>query len=240
MRGLRGRQARLREVGDEWRAKRVPNKTSTINRDLRTLRAALKQARPEYRFPGGAFFKEDENRVRWLRPEEELLVLETMASPFREIAKVAALTLMRMTEIRLLRREDVHLEQGVILLPKAKAGARPVVLGVDAQKILRKQLETTRMNGVPQPTGRPYSRERIGRVFRQAARAGGLKDFHFHDLRHHGATDGAQRRLQCPDRDGPRRMEDGADDAALRCGHRQDTSSGGRGGQRQRTMATAR
>ena len=117
--------ARLREgklvyerVGDERRAKRVPNKTSTINRNLRTLRAA------EYRFPGGAFFKEDENRVRWLGPEDELLVLETMASPFREIAKVAALTLMRMMEIRLLRREDVRLEQGVILLPKAKAGAR--------------------------------------------------------------------------------------------------------------------
>ncbi len=67
-------------------------KPSTINRDLRTLRAALKLARPEYRFPGKAFFKEDETRVRWLRPEEELLVLEPMASPFREIAKLAALT----------------------------------------------------------------------------------------------------------------------------------------------------
>jgi integrase len=188
---LRLREGKLvyERVGDERRPKRIPNKTSTINRDLRTLRAALKKARPEYRFPGGAFFKEDENRVRWLRPEEELLVLETMASPFREIAKVAALTLMRMTEIRLLRREDVRLEQGVILLPKAKAGARPVVLGVDAQKIVRKQLESHQSEWVfPQPTGRPYSRERIGRVFRQAARAGGLKDFHFHDLRHHGAT----------------------------------------------------
>ena len=103
------RNARLREgklvyemVGHARRAKRVPNKTSTINRDLRTLRAALKKARPEYRFPGGAFFPEDETRVRWLRPEEELLVLEPMPSPFREIAKLAALTLMRMSEVRLL------------------------------------------------------------------------------------------------------------------------------------------
>jgi hypothetical protein len=28
----------------------------------------------------------------------------------------------------------------------------------------------------------------VGRVFRRAARAAGLRDFHFHDLRHHGAT----------------------------------------------------
>ena len=66
----------------------MPAKPSTINRDLRTLRAALKRARPDYRFPGGAFFSEDETRVRWLRPEEELLVFETMPSPLREIAKL--------------------------------------------------------------------------------------------------------------------------------------------------------
>jgi hypothetical protein len=77
------RQARLRGG----------SKPSTINRDLRTLRAMLKQARSDFRFPGAAFLPEDETRVRWLRPEEELLVLDTMRSPFREIAKLAALTL---------------------------------------------------------------------------------------------------------------------------------------------------
>jgi integrase len=38
------------------------------------------------------------------------------------------------------------------------------------------------------PDNAPYTRRAIGRVFRRAARAAGLKDFHFHDLRHHGAT----------------------------------------------------
>jgi hypothetical protein len=54
------------------------SKPGTVNGDLRTLRAALKKIRPAYRFPGGAFFPEDETRVRWLRPEEELLVLATL------------------------------------------------------------------------------------------------------------------------------------------------------------------
>lgn len=169
--------------------RRLPSKPSTVNRDLRTLRAALKKARPEYRFPAGAFFREDETRVRWLRPEEELLVLESMRSAIREVAKLAALTLMRLSEIRLLRREHVHLEQGVLLLPHTKTEPRPVVLSGDAQKILRQQLEGHESEWVfPNPDGRPYDRSYIGRAFRKAARSAGLRDFHFHDLRHHGAT----------------------------------------------------
>jgi integrase len=180
--------------------RRAGTKPSTINRDLRTLRAALKLARPDYRFPGKTFFKEDETRVRWLRPEEELLVLEPMASPFREIAKLAALTLMRMTEIRTLTRHQVRLDQGVLELPTTKTEPRYVVLSEAARKILKGQMEgevpscdcsameEEHQHVFPGPQGRPYSREQIGKAFRRATRGAGLRDFHFHDLRHHGAT----------------------------------------------------
>ena len=124
-----------------------------------------------------------------MRPEEEILVLETMPSPFREIAKLAALTLMRLSEILRLRREMVRLEQGVLLLPSAKAGARPVVLSQGAGKILQQQLEGHDKEWVfPNPDGAPYNRFYVSHVFRKAARGAGLKDFRFHDLRHHGAT----------------------------------------------------
>src|SRR5262249_48811905 len=110
------------------------------------------------------------------------------------MAKLAALTLMRLSEIRTLRRDMVHLEQGVVLLPQAKACARPVILSGEARKILAGVLE--RMTEVqaaggwvfPAPSGRPYGRSRVSVMWRRAARQAGLRDFHFHDLRHHGAT----------------------------------------------------
>jgi integrase len=120
------------------------------------------------------------------------------------MSRLAALTLMRLSELRLLRREMVHLEQGVVLLPRAKAGARPVILSAEAQKILARQLEGASDAQVPSgwifpgPEGRPYSREHIGRVWRRAARAAGLRDLHFHDLRHHGATMALNRGFTAP------------------------------------------
>jgi len=42
--------------------------------------------------------------------------------------------------------------------------------------------------GFSAPHGSPYSRVHVSRVWREAAKAAGLTDFHFHDLRHHGAT----------------------------------------------------
>jgi integrase len=107
---------------------------------------------------------------------------------------------MMLSEIRRLRREYIHLEQGVILLPQAKAGARPVILSDAAQKILRAQLEVRGTDEwvFPSPGGRPYERAYIGRVFRRAARAAGLRDFHFHDLRHHGATMALNRGYSAP------------------------------------------
>jgi integrase len=162
---------------------------STVNRDLRTLRAMLKKARPEFRFPAGLFLKEDETRVRWLEPEQEVLVMANLRSPFQEIARLAALTLMRLSEVARLRREHVMLSQGVIRLPRSKTGPDTVVLNGEALGLLRKQLDAHPSEWVfPGKHGGPYSRVHVSREWREAARAAGLDDFHFHDLRHHGAT----------------------------------------------------
>jgi integrase len=88
----------------------------------------------------------------------------------------------------------------VVLLPRAKAGARPVILNAEAQKLLRAQFEAHPASEwiFPGPEGRPYERSYVGRVFQRGARAAGLRDFHFHDLRHHGATMALNRGFTAP------------------------------------------
>ena len=97
---------------------------------------------------------------------------------------------MRLSEVRRLRRESVHLEQGILTLPHTKTGPGVVMLSGDARRILEAQLRTHDSEWVfPNPeTGAPYCRHYVGKVWRTRARKAGLSDFHFHDLRHHGAT----------------------------------------------------
>lgn len=85
------------------------------------------------------------------------------------------------------------------MLPQAKAAARPVILSELARKILQSALEAHSGELVfPGPDGRPYSREQIGKMFRRYARAAGLRDFRFHDLRHRGATMALNRGFTAP------------------------------------------
>lgn len=165
-------------------------RAGTVIRDMRVLRAMFKKALgPAFVVPVTAFPAEDLTRVRWLTPTDEALAFTLIEEPFRSMARLAALTLMRQGEIRTLRRESVHLAQEIILLPRAKGGPRPVFLNREAQRILGAQLQ--RHDGdlvFPNPRGVAYSGVHVSRTWRKASRAAGLQGFRFHDLRHHGAT----------------------------------------------------
>jgi integrase len=170
-----------------WRVQHQA-KPATINRDFRTISAMLKRADPTFRLPKGVFFREDETRVRWLEPLQELY-MSRLRSPFREMAQLADLTLMRLTEVRTLRRSQVSLSQGVISLPTSKTGPDQVVLSQEARRILQAALDRGQGEYIfPAPHGGPYALRYVGTMWRRAARAAGLTDFHFHDLRHDGAT----------------------------------------------------
>ncbi len=166
------------------------SKPSTINHDLANIHTMLRLFAPHVSFPKRIFFPQDLTRVRYLEPDQMARVMGLLRPPFREIAQLAALTLMRLTEVRQLRRDQVSLAQGVIVLPKTKTGPATVVLSTEAQQLLQAQLESHDSPWVfPNPkTGKPYSRSRVSARWHKATIEAGLADFHFHDLRHHGAT----------------------------------------------------
>jgi integrase len=163
---------------------------STINRDAAVVRAMLKLVRPEFHWPAELKAPEDHTRVRMLTPREATPLFATMAEPGRSMARLAALTLMRLSEIRRLRREQLDLPHGLLALPRTKTVPRQVVLSTEAQAILAAALRRPSTHGwvFPNPDDRPYSRVHISRLFRRAAQRVGLEDWHFHDLRHHGAS----------------------------------------------------
>lgn len=65
-RGKEGKRVIVGVAGTKHE-RRVPALASTINRDFRTLRAALKKARPEYRFPGYDGFGPRRSFSSWSR-----------------------------------------------------------------------------------------------------------------------------------------------------------------------------
>jgi integrase len=163
-------------------------KANTIRRDLGVLRQALKLERPDLKVPDDVFPPANNTRVRVLRPAEEKRARLAVPEPFLTIVRLASLTLMRLSDLRTLRREMVDLGQGVVTLPATKSGPRVVTLGRDAATLLRRQLDRHKDALVfPSPAGVPYSRVHISRVWRRAIRATGRQDFTFHDLKHHGA-----------------------------------------------------
>jgi integrase len=127
-------------------------------------------------------------------------VLDVVPLPLRQIAELAVLTLMRLSEIRRLRREHVRLADGIVVLAQTKTDPRVVILSGAAREILREELAASASEWVfPGPrTGRPYSREPISRLFRRHARQAVLRDFDFHDLRPSRRDEGPQCGLSAP------------------------------------------
>lgn len=177
------------------RATRV--KDNTIVRDLRSLRAALKRARPSFRIASEVFPSENLTRVRILPPDVRREVFpyiaERFGSRFARVAELAMLCVVRLNDLRTLTRDMVHLPERLLLLPRTKGNPpvpRPVRLSGKAVELLRAQLASHEHDYVfahPR-TGEPYTRIHLSRVWRHAARACGLQGFTFHDLRHHAPT----------------------------------------------------
>jgi len=129
------------------------------------------------------FFREDNERLRYLNKDEIVQLLKECAPHLKPIVLFALNTGMRKSEILNLKWKDLDLQANLITVTETKSG--------DFRKIpinsqLKEVLETIERH--PNcPYVFNYKGERIEDIkkgFNKAVERAGIEDFHFHDLRH--------------------------------------------------------
>ena len=188
-----------------WRDQRLAEVTgSTVNRDLNLLSHVCNLARKEWAIPLTNPVsdirrpKENKSRTRRLSREEEARLLASLKpaergsqgrftgpqNPWMEPIVILALeTAMRRSELLALEWAQTFLSERYVRLLDTKNGcSRDVPLS-------RRACQT--LNSLPKsPCGKvfPISDNAVQLAFTRAARRAGLKDLHFHDLRHEATT----------------------------------------------------
>jgi len=177
---------------------------STVNRELQTLRHFLNlavewgwlEARPKVRL-----LKEPPGRVRWLTDKERDKLEAELPVRFKRVVMAATLCGQRLSDVIGLTRDRVDFEHGQFWIPKTKSGKRHDVpisgpLGAvlkdaiadgDAMLEAGKAIEPVSHVFLSR-LGGPYTSSGVSGLFRKCVERAGVKDFHFHDLRHDYAT----------------------------------------------------
>jgi integrase len=148
--------------------------------------------------------KADEREPRFLTWEEVEELQSWMPEYIARIIPVAVLTLLRRGEVLGVRDVDLDLEAGSIqvftqhqggeaVATKTRAGRRTVDVGPRVVRLLREQQRARRPNRdgylFPTRSGTPFDADNFfSQVFKPAARAAGIPELTFHDLRHTGAS----------------------------------------------------
>ena len=195
---LRLKDLRHRHVAAYLTDLRKTHSPASVNRHLTLLSAMGRRAVAldyvERNWCAGIDrLKEDNKRQVALTPEQAGRLLAALETDRNTIA-ASAIALLLLTGVRLreathARVEDVHLDQRLWFLPKAKTGARHIHLNDAAVAILQRQVSMAKGSGWLFP-GRDTSKP-LGDVrstfFRALAKAG-LPPMRRHDLRHSFAS----------------------------------------------------
>jgi integrase len=146
----------------------------------------------------------EEREPRFLTWQEADEVRSWMPEHVCRAVPIAILTMLRRGELLGLRDADIDLELGAITIvgqaqrgqrtrTKTSAGRRTIDLGPAAVKLIREQQLARAPNSddllFPTRSGAAYEAHNfMNRVFKPAARAAGIPELTFHDLRHTGAS----------------------------------------------------
>lgn len=163
--------------------KRGPVSNASVNRELQTLRAAMRyaerhygQAMPKIEWKG-LFLKEPPGRTRFLSPAEFAALSEVCDDELRTIVLIAVSTGLRRDNIESLDWERVNLDQRRARMTTKGGRAHSVKLNGAVVAALARTKPEAR-------NGRVFTKPNRPKRWRAAVTASGLTDFRFHDLRH--------------------------------------------------------
>jgi len=172
---------------------------ATLNRELAFLRrvfnaaiaSRLVDSNPVLsRRKGGAFTKENNQRIRQLALEEEAVLAREIPDPVDWAKVVVALHtgLRRGEQFRLRWSEHVDFKTGIVTVADSKSGEpRHVPMNDTVRAVLRALPSRLKSAWVfPSETGEtPLDAQNfVNRVFLPALRRAKIGNFHWHDLRH--------------------------------------------------------
>lgn len=173
-----------------------PISVATINRELGLLKAvfnkgvewSLVKENPVKRI---RFFSEkDRARTRYLSAEEKGRLLAAASPELRRILVVALKTGCRYSEILGLRWADIDSVSNTLMLRKTKTKTiRHIPLHPDVVEALNSLPRRGEYVFADENGERPNRSSWVRSQFEGAVRHAGIKDFHFHDLRHTFASE---------------------------------------------------
>ncbi len=166
---------------------------ATINRELAFLRRLFNVAIENQKADTNPvkpklFFKENNQRVRFLSPEEEARLREAVGETDWTLVAVALHTGLRRSEQFHLRWQHVDFGNRIITIPRSKSGETRRVPMNDTVRGLLGTLPSRLKSAwvFPSETGEtPLDAQNfVNRVFTKALRKAGIEDFSWHCLRH--------------------------------------------------------
>ncbi len=184
----------------------------SVNRELQTFRRILNKAvewgwlekNPFERFkrPDGKsslFYQENNDRIRYLTEDEIKRLLNVSPPHLRNIIKAAIFTGLRVGDILRLKWIQVNLSKAILVFNEQKKNNRERVkfLNQDMVNLLLEIKQDNLLAGIepeyiflgPKSKGKPAKPlKSVSTAFNTALKKAGIRDFHFHDLRHTSAS----------------------------------------------------
>ena len=208
----RGSEAVMRPNGPGGKPSYGDNtKPATINRELAALSHLLNKAVEwgwlDHKPATIKRLREHSGRITYLTVEQiERFLKVAEGDQNRQIhpfIRIGLDTSMRKTEILSIRREHINLQQLVIYIPKAKAGAREQPITADLGEYLAAYVSTLRPGEqwlFPSPAAKEGRTVNLDKPFRRCVMAAGLdvKQVVRHTLRHTAITHLVQAGVDLP------------------------------------------